>query len=689
MRYTMMAFIDSCDEITFLVQHKNKFKAKNFKLYDEDVFVEELKILYHVNEHNMVKIGLHFTKQLELHHNYYIIDDLKHHVPVYPGSIVRTTEFEYEYFYDGPLGFSYTKEETIFRVWSPVAKSIYVSICYKDGSLDRRDLTYKTHGVWMVKVPGDLEGASYVYYVKIFDYYEKVLDPYGIASTANKEANYVIDLKKLYKPKYQKPVFSGQAVDAVIYEAHVRDLTVDLHGENRGTYLGMVSENPDCGLNYISSLGITHLQLMPIFDFGAVDDLKRDLLYNWGYNPEQYFVPSGWLSKNPNDPYSRLNELLELIDEAHKRGIRVVMDVVFNHVFDRKNSSFEKLCPGYFFRVDGYGNYTNSSGCGNDLATEKRMCSRFIMDNLRYWTKQFGISGFRFDLMGLLDIETLKYCYKRLKEIEPEILVYGEGWNMPNSIPDAFRPHAYNHYKMPYYGFFNDKYRDLLKGSQWNHSLGYAFGLEVHPKEIFHLLGGSLQDGYRFLSPNQTINYVECHDNYTIFDFATHCVGIREEEAIDGCRLALEMIAISLGTVFIHAGEEFYRTKNGVENSYKSDDFINHFDYERKKRFLKNIEGWKELLNIRKQYKEFRMHNPYDIEQKMIFIEELSNPHTVCYYLEGTEYRLTIVVKNTKEPYSILLKNSSMIYGYHQAMSLKEENYVLNDVGVYIFKEVR
>ena len=148
-----------------------------------------------------------------------------------------------------------------------------------------------------------------------------------------------------------------------------------------------------------------------------------------------------------------------------------------------------------FYRVDGYGNYTNSSGCGNDLATEKRMCSRFITDNLLYWTKFFGVSGFRFDLMGLLDIETLKYSYKRLKEVEPNILVYGEGWNMPNTIPDAFRPHAYNHYKMPYYGFFNDKYREALKGSQWNHSLGYAFGSEAHPRDIFHLLGGVFMMG--------------------------------------------------------------------------------------------------------------------------------------------------------------------------------------------------
>ena len=689
MRYTMMAFIDTYNEITFLVQRKNRFKAKSFYLYDEDLFVEELKVNYSNSEHNMVKISLRVNTNLILHHNYYIVDDLKHHVPVYSGSIVRTSEFESEYFYDGKLGFEYTKEATTFRVWSPVAKSIYVSISYKDGSLDRKDLNYKSHGVWMTTIDGDLDGASYVYYVKIFDYYEKVLDPYGISAGENREYNYVIDIDKLYKIQHNKPFYSGHPVDAVIYETNVRDMTGHLTNELKGTFLGLVDEDENKGLNYISSLGVTHLQLMPVFDFGGVDDKKRDLYYNWGYNPEQYFVPSGWYSFNPDDPYSRLNEYLRFIDEAHKRGMRVVMDVVFNHVYDRKNFPFEKLVPGYFYRVDAYGNYTNVSGCGNDLATEKRMCSRFIVDNLVYWAKFFQISGFRFDLMGLLDIETLKFAYQKLKEIDTNILLYGEGWNMPNTIPDAYRPHTYNAYKMPQYGFFNDKYRDTLKGSQWNRSLGYAFGHPASPKEIFHLMGGSVLDGYRFQNPNQSVNYVECHDNYTVYDFAIYGTGASEEVAIRGGRVALQMIAVSLGMVFIHAGQEFYRTKRGVENSYKSEGSINRFDYARRNKFQEDIEGIKDLLRIRRYYPEFRMQNPCEIERKMIFVEELSNEHRVCYCLDGTEYRLTIVVKNTTEPYTFLLNHSEMIFDGHRASSIKQDSYLLEDAGLFIFKEMK
>lgn len=689
MRYTMMAFMDTYNEITFLVQRKNRFKAKSFYLYDEDVFLEELSINYQYSEHNMVKIGLKVNNKLKLHHNYYIIDDLKHHVPVYTGSIVRTAEFESKYFYDGKLGFEYTKEATTFRVWSPVAKAMYVSIVLPDGSMEKVELSYKNHGVWQTTVYKDLECASYAYYVKIFDYYEKVLDPYGISAGMNREANYIIDTNKLYKMKYEKPYYSGYPVDAVVYETNIRDMTCSLKNEYKGSFLGLVDEDKTKGLDYISSLGVTHLQLMPVFDFGGVDDQKRDLYYNWGYNPEQYFVPSGWYSFDPKDPYSRLNEMLQLIDEAHKRGMRVVMDVVFNHVYDMKTSPLEKLVPGYFFRVDAYGNYTNICGCGNDLATEKRMCSRMIVDNLIYWAKNFHISGFRFDLMGLLDIETLGIAYRRLKEIDPNILLYGEGWNMPNTIPDAYRPHVYNSYKMPNYGFFNDRFRDTLKGSQWNKSFGYAFGQAVSPKEIFSFLGGSTQKGYHFLTPNQSVNYVECHDNYTLYDFAVYALGLEEHQAILGGRLSLQMIVVSLGMVFIHAGQEFYRTKKGIENSYKSEDYINRFDYGRRDLFLEDIEGIKDLLQIRRKYPEFRMQNPYEIEKKMILVEELSNDHRVCYCLEGIEYRLTIIVKNNPEPYTVLLHHSEMIFDGHRAVSLQKEKYEIEDIGVYIFKEVK
>ena len=688
MKLDIKAYIDTYNEITLLVQKRTRYRAKNFYLYDDEDLVEELQVLYQSNEQNLIKLGLRVTSKLNLHHNYTILDNLHHVVNVYSGSVVRTTEFESEFFYDGPLGFEYTKDYTVFRVWSPVAKSVILNLKTKAGCIDRRELYYARHGVWEIEMPGDLDGASYYYSVKVFDRYEKVLDPYAVASSANQKENYVIDKNKLYSLRYEKPDFSGYPVDAVIYEASIRDMTCHLNDERKGTFLGLVEEE-DKGLNYISSLGVTHLQLQPIFDFGGVDDLQKDSAYNWGYNPEQYFVPSGWYSCNPNDPYSRLNELLKLVDEAHKRGLRVVMDVVYNHVYTLSKFSLEQLVPGYFFRVDAYGNYTNVCGCGNDFATEKRMGARFILDNLKYFATQFQISGFRFDLMGLLDIETLNKAYVMLKEIDPNLILYGEGWNMPNTIPDAFRPHAYNHYKMPHYSFFNDKYRDFLKGSQWDKSRGYTFGNSAYPYDIYGFLNGSLTTGYRFLNPNQSLNYVECHDNFTLFDFATYCLGLTEEEAIRGGKLALQMVAISLGVVFIHAGEEFYRTKKGVENSYNSSEDINHLDYVRRDWFKEDIEGLKDLLKIRKCYPEFRMTNMVDIERNRIFIEELSSEHVLCYYLEGTGYRLTIVIKNTQDLFYFPLPQAEMIFNGHRAVNFHQEGYELYDVGVYIFKELK
>lgn len=689
MKHTIVAYIDNYDEITFLVEKKGKYKAKSFYLYEDDELIEELKVRYQAHENNLIKIGLTVRTKLLLQHTYVILDDLNNEVPVYTGSVVRTTEFESEFFYDGPLGFDYAPTSTIFRVWSPVAHSIFIELKYPNGMLEHRELIYKRYGVWVVEIAGDLDGVAYVYNVKLFDEYERVHDPYGIASSANGEYNYVINKEKLYHLKNKKPLFSGKYTDAVLYEASIRDLTCHKKGDLKGTFLGLTEDEPNKGLSYIADLGVTHLQLQPIFDFGGVDDLNKDKFYNWGYNPEQYFIPSGWYATDPNDPYARINELLMLIDKAHEKGMRVVMDVVYNHVYNIKKFPFEKLVPGYFYRVDPYGNYTNVSGCGNDLATEKRMCSRFIIDNLKFWAKEYAISGFRFDLMGLLDIETLSIAHRELKKIDPDIMVYGEGWNMPNTIPDAFRPHSYNHHKIPDYAFFNDRYRDLIKGSQWNDSVGYVFGKADMIDDLYNLIGGSCLAYYKFQNPNQTINYVECHDNYTLFDFAVKKLGLSEEDAIRGGRLALQIIAVSLGVVFIHAGEEFYRTKKGVENSYNSNDKINLFDYERRDLFQDDVNGLKELLQIRKEYPEFRMSNAFEIEQKMQAIESLCTAHRLVYCLIGNGYILTIVIKNDEVLEEFKFPNGQMIFDGKHRVALEQDNYILSDSGVYIFKEVR
>lgn len=692
MKIKRVAFIDTFEDITLLIERKGKYKGKNFYLCFEGKELEELRVSYQAIEHSYTKFGLKTRTALDLTKEYTIVDDIGNEMPLYSGSIVRTTEFESMFYYDGPLGVAYSKNYSIFRIWTPVAKSIFVELKSPTGELEKKELTYQGKGVWSVLVDGDLEGYGYIYYVKVFSRYTCVQDPYAVASCSNGKMNYVIDLDKIYQMKHPKPSFSGYYTDAVVYEASVRDLTTYLEDEYKGTFLGLIQNHPTAsglptGLDYISSLGITHLQLLPIFDFGGVDDEKKDAIYNWGYNPEQYFVPSGWYTTNPDDPYARVNEFAQLIDAAHERGLRVVMDVVFNHVYNKESFPFDLLVPGYFYRVDLYGNPTNISGCGNDIATEKRMCSRFIIDNLKFWSKTYHISGFRFDLMGLLDIETLNKAYEELKQIDPNIMLYGEGWNMPNTIPDAFRPHSYNHYKMPNYAFFNDKFRDTIRGSQWSDVAAYAFGLKIDNHDIFHLASGSCLNHYKFSNPHQTVNYVECHDNYTFYDFGKKHLGLEENRIFDAGRLALQIICISEGIPFIHAGQEFFRTKLGIENSYNKSDKYNHFDYDRRDQFAENIQGMKELLQIRKTYPELRLANIFYVERKIHPLVEMTDGGCLCYFIESQDYNLTICIKNTKEPKEVILKNSTMLFDGRRACFKEDTKYCLEDVGVYIFKE--
>lgn len=683
------AFIDSYEIITILVDKTIKNPQKKFYLSNGS-YKEPIQIITSYEESLFYKYVAKFIRGTSLHKDYYIIDDEGNEALLQSGSIVRTKEFEEEFKYDGPLGVEYHKEYTIIRVWSPVAKEIKVGII-KDNLEEQYSLFYKDCGVWEITLYGDYEGIGYILYSRVAKELVKINDPYAISSATNGEYNYIINPDKLYKMKYKKPKFSGNITDSIIYEASIRDFTCNLESENKGTFLGMLENNPTTkgyptGIEYIKSLGVTHLQLMPIFDFGGVDDDKKDKKYNWGYNPEQFFVPCGWYSKNPNDPYSRINELLELVDNCHNLGLRVVMDVVFNHVFVCEKFAFDNLVPGYFYRVEYDGNKSNASGCGNVIATERYMASRFVIDALEYYTKVFNISGFRFDLMGLLDINTLNEAQVRLKKLEPEIILYGEGWNMMNPLPDSERPHMYNHYKMPEYAFFNDRFRDLIRGSQWNKSRGFAFDSEFNMFDISHLISGSCLDFFKFYSPTQTINYIECHDNYTFFDFAIKELGIDEDKAKDASRFALQTVIMSEGVPFIHAGEEFFRTKNGIENSYNAKDSINKFDYKRRDRYYSNIEGIKDLIEIRKEYPVFRLTKAGDIRKKLHLLDGLSDTHMVGILYQDNNYCFYVLYKNDYEVRKIPLEAEMIFDGKKKCAIIKKE-FKLEAPGVYILRK--
>ena len=685
------AYIDSYEIISLLLDKSIDPVNKEFYLLDGRKKTK-LEVINTYEEYDFYKYIIKYDDSICLNMDYLIIDELGNEGKLLLGSIIRTPKFDEIYAYDGPLGFEYHKAYTVFRVWSPVAKEMFVEL-YHGEYKTKIPFIYKEKGLWEAKALGDMEGFGYLIGVRVFDEIKYVNDPYAISSAANHRMNYVIDNKKLYKLKNKKPYFSGNYTDAIIYEASIRDFTYELENDKKGTFLGLLENNKTkkglpTGIDYIQSLGITHLQLLPIFDFGGVDDIKKDKLYNWGYNPEQYFVPSGWYSMNPDNPYSRINELLELIDNIHSKGIRVNMDVVFNHVYKYELFPFDTLVPGYYFRVEANGRMSNASGCGNDLATEKYMCSRFVCDVLEYFARMFNISGFRFDLMGLLDVNTLNKAYKRLMAIDDTIMVYGEGWNMMNPLPNEYRAHMYNHTKIPNYGFFNDRYRDTFRGSQWQHTAGFIFYAEKSFYDLSNLLIGSCVDYFKFNEPSQSINYVECHDNYTVYDFAKTYIGsLDERNIIDSCKLALQIILVSQGVPFIHAGQEFFRTKRGIENSYATRDSINKIDFKRRDKYSRYVDSIKDLIALRREYDVLRMPNRLEIQKNAHPLDGLVDANTVAGILQGDNYNIIVIIKNNYSEKTIELENTTMIFDSMQKCNNKNNRFVISNPGVYLLKK--
>lgn len=683
------AFLDAIDQITVLIDKSISIRD-NFLLEEEGVSTH-LEVENRIEEPAWFKYILRLNKILDMTKDIYVTNgDIK--MLLVTGSFVRDPRFDEYYSYDGPLGMFYTKTATTFIVWSPVARELVLELITKNGELINKSLEHVGRGCYKITLQGDYDKAKYRYRIRIFeDEFRVVNDPYGIASDANGNFSYVVDKNNFKKFIYSKPYFSGRYVDSIIYEASIRDLTSKLDIKNKGTFAALLNRQTTIhgkmtGLDYIASLGITHLQLMPIFDFYGISDLNPERYYNWGYNPLQYFVPKGAYSTNPNDPYCRINELISFIDLCHAYGILVNMDVVFNHVNDVNKFPFDILVPGYYFRTNN-GYLTNTSGCGNDLATERKMCSKFIVDNLIYMTETYHFSGYRFDLMGLLDINTLKIAEDKLRKIEPNIMLYGEGWDMPNTLAPEDRPSANNNKLLPNYAFFNDVYRDVIKGSQWGDHQGFITGKYVNSYDLYHILTGSALDNYRFLYPHQSINYIECHDNFTVYDFIKHNFkDIKERDVYIAIKLGLALTILAQGIPFIHSGLEFLRTKNGVENSYNSGDDINGIDWERKDSYESMIQMVRDLIVLRKEYEVFRLDNIDEIRLRVQYLKELSNDTSYVFLLKEKKCDLFIVLKNRRGRFIIKNPNANLIFDGTKLLNDPIKKISLKDRGLYIYR---
>ena len=588
-----------------------------------------------------------------------------------------TKEFENKYKYEGKLGALYSKDKTKFVLWAPTADYVKIAfygndpydneVCNKTLEMNKED-----KGIWSLEVEEDLNGQFYNYIIKVEGYENIAVDPYAKAVGVNGNKGMVIDLESTNPVGWDKDIKPElkSATDSIIYEIHVRDLSIDENSgvdeSLKGKFKGLSQDNTTIpntdvktGLSHLKELGITHVHLLPSFDYASVDESKLDVpQFNWGYDPKNYNALEGSYSTNPYIGDVRIREFKEMVQALHKAGIRVVMDVVYNHTFDL-NSCLNLIVPKYYYRQDENGNYTNASACGNETASDRYMFRKYMIDSIVYWAKEYHIDGFRFDLMGIHDIETMIEIRKALNDIDPSIIVYGEGWNGgPSPLPEEKAALKVNTYK---YGdlqiaAFSDDARDVVKGHVFYNQPGFVNGKEGLEEAIkYTVVAATKHDQVdcenAFYSktfwanePYQTVTYDSAHDNYTLWDKLQEITpNANEEELLEMNKLIAAIILTSQGINFLHAGEEFARTKvdeNGqlVENSYCSPDSVNKIDWNRKVKYKDLFEYYKGLIKLRKEYKSFRMDTNEEINNNIKFLnfgENFTDKNVISYIINS------------------------------------------------------
>ena len=574
-------------------------------------------------------------------------------------------KFDYEVYTGNDLGAVYSPKMTRFKVWAPEAEAVKLNL-YKQGEgdnlIEQHVMKKSVNGTYVFEKQGDCSGIYYTYTVVNHGDEQEAVDPYTKAAGVNGRRGMVINLEKTNPQGFELDEYRNpeHITDAIIYEGSVRDFTMDESSGvfHNGKFLGLTEANTTnhfgeaTALDYISDLGITHVQILPAFDFETVDEKNQKAQYNWGYDPDNYNVPEGSYAVNPYDGAVRIQEMKQMVLALHSRGIGVIMDVVFNHTYRRDDSNLQKIVPGYYYRSDETG-YTNGSGCGNEVASDRPMVQKLIVDSLIYWAKEYHIDGFRFDLMGVLDIDTMNVIAERLKEIRPDIYLYGEGWNGgPSSLAEEKRAFKASAKKMPGIGMFNDDIRDTIKGSVfYDDHLGFVNGgahLEnalrygitgavAHPQVDYDAYGSKPWAK----EPGQSINYVSCHDNYTLWDkLSVSCPEASEEKKKAMNRLCAAIVFTSQGVPFIQAGEEFLRSKplpekkGFAENSYNMPDAVNSIKWDNIHEYPDMIAYYKGLMALRKAHPVFRMQSEAEMTQNLCFLSDTPE-NVVAYLLKG------------------------------------------------------
>lgn len=572
--------------------------------------------------------------------------------------LYSTPDFEAAYTYRGnDLGAVWSKEMTTFRLWAPTASAVSIHL-YRSGEPSANDMIAAipmqrdVKGTWIAKCAADLNGVYYTYLVSHESETVEVCDPYARTTGVNGYRAMVIDLASTNPEGWEQdrdPNAGLSVTDTVIYELHVRDVSVDASSgiQQKGKYLGIIEPGTrtpggiPTGLDHMKDLGITHLHLLPVYDFGSVDENHPERnQFNWGYDPVNFNVPEGSYASDPHHGAVRVKEMKQMIKGLHDNGISVVMDVVYNHVYEAKDFCFNKIVPDYFSRTrDGV--YSNGSGCGNDTASERTMVRKYIVDSVCYWADEYHFDGFRFDLVGLLDVDTINEIVAEVHKRHPSVIFYGEGWKLDTvTTRDCILATQEHSHLTPGFAYFNDTIRDSLRGSVFFHdALGYITGATG--------IGPKLEACFRGLpqwckDPKQTINYVSCHDNNTLMDRIS--LATPEDTFEDHVRmnkLAAVFYMTAQGIPFLQAGEEMLRSKPDskggfVENSYCSSDEINSIKWNllEEKVYYDTFKYYKGLIALRKAHPALRMNNVYDILSNLVPVH-CDHPHVGAFQLSG------------------------------------------------------
>lgn len=578
---------------------------------------------------------------------------------------VRSNDFDNYFSYDGELGALYEKEGTLLRVWTPTAKSVEVWIYADDsfkGPSTKIEMVQKPKGIFEAYLPGDQHGTIYVYKILFLNNRESIsVDPYARATTVNGMKSVIADLNRTNPDGWGErlPAF-GLPEEAIIYELHIRDFSISETSGivNKGKFLGLTEKNTQnasgrkTGLDYLIDLGITHIQILPMFDYATVDEANlTEPQYNWGYDPLNYNVPEGSYSTDPFDPFNRIFELKQMIRTLHENGLRVIMDVVYNHVYDPKDQALERTVPGYFYRYNADGSLANGTGVGNDTASERHMMRKYIIDSVKYWAKEYHLDGFRFDLMGIHDSVTMNAIREALDKIDPSIIIIGEGWEMSTPLPEDLKASQRNAQAMPRIAHFNDSIRIALKGSDFGDEKdrGFISGKNYLEDLLLRNIKGAmhLSSHSSYVDPEQVIQYVEAHDNLTLYDKLLRSNPDDSEEVrIKRHTLATSIVLLSQGVPFIHGGQEFLRTKAGVANSYQSPDEINQFEWERVTTYQESVAYVKGLIALRKSEYLFRLHTHEEIDTHFTMLSE--NFNIVAFSLTNSEKKYIVIFNGNR-----------------------------------------